>query len=47
MFKAQLETDDAKQKLAMIEDLANGGDAMAQTVRELVAQTIAEMGVVQ
>lgn len=43
MFKAQLETDDAKKQLAMIEDLANGGDVMAQTVRELVADTIAEL----
>lgn len=47
MFKAQLETDDAKKKLAQIEELANSGDAMAQTVRELVAQALAEMGAVQ
>ena len=43
MFKAQLETDDAKKALAQIEQLANGGDAMAQNVRELVAQALAEM----
>ena len=43
MFKAQLETDDAKKALAQIEELANGGDAMAQNVRELVAQALAEM----
>tara|TARA_R110002153_G_scaffold173631_1_gene326413 strand:- start:8275 stop:10410 length:2136 start_codon:yes stop_codon:yes gene_type:complete len=43
MFKAQLETDDAKKALAQIEQLANGGDAMAQNVRELVAETIAEI----
>lgn len=43
MFKAQLETDDAKKALAQIEQLANGGDSMAQNVRELVAETIAEI----
>ena len=43
MFKAQLETDDAKKQLKMIEDLANGGDVMAQTVRELVAESLAEI----
>tara|TARA_R110000737_G_scaffold230580_1_gene244108 strand:+ start:12304 stop:14421 length:2118 start_codon:yes stop_codon:yes gene_type:complete len=43
MFKAQLETDDAKKALAQIEELANSGDAMAQNVRELVAQALAEM----
>jgi hypothetical protein len=43
IFKAQLETDDAKKALAQIEELANGGDAMAQNVRELVAQALAEM----
>lgn len=43
IIKAQLETDDAKEKLAMINDLANGGNKMAQTVRELVAQSIAEI----
>lgn len=43
MLKAQLETEDSKEKLAMINDLANGGNQMAQTVRELVAQAIAEI----
>ena len=43
IFKAQLETDDAKEKLALIDDLANGGDVMAQSVRELVAQALAEL----
>jgi len=43
MFKAQLETDDAKKQLAMIEDLAQGGDVMAKTVRGLVAEAIAEI----
>ena len=43
IFKAQLETDDAKEKLALIDDLASGGDVMAQSVRELVAQALAEL----
>ncbi len=46
-LKAQLETDDAKAKLAMIEDMANGGNGMAQVVRELVAQSIAEIQAAQ
>lgn len=43
MFKAQLETDDAKAKLAMIEQMADSGNATAQMVRELVAEAIAEI----
>jgi hypothetical protein len=43
MFKAQLETTDAKKQLKIIEDLANGGDVMAQKVRELVAESLAEI----
>jgi hypothetical protein len=42
-MEAQLDTDDAKEKLAMIEGKANGGDQAYQEVRELVAQAIAEM----
>lgn len=47
MFKAQLETDDAKKLIAQIDAMAAGGDDLAQTVRELVAQAIAEIGAVQ
>jgi hypothetical protein len=43
MLKAQLETEEAKRKLAMIEDMATGGNQMAQVVRELVAEALAEI----
>ena len=43
IFKAQLETDDAKKLIAQIEELAAGGDNLAQSVRELVAEAIVEI----
>lgn len=43
MVKAQLETEEAQKQLAMIEDMAAGGNQMAQTVRELVADALAEV----
>lgn len=42
-LKAQLETDDAKAKLAQIEQMANGGDQFFGQVREMIAQAIAEL----
>lgn len=47
MLKAQLETEDAKQKLAMIDDLANGGNQFAEVVRNLVAEALAEAQMAQ
>jgi hypothetical protein len=47
MFKAQLETDDAKNMLAKIEGMAKGGDELAETVRSLVAEAIAEIMAMQ
>lgn len=43
MFKAQLETDDAKKLIAQIEEMSAGGDNLAQSVRELVAEAIVEI----
>ncbi|ABV74300.1 hypothetical protein BA3_0015 [Thalassomonas phage BA3] len=43
MLKAQLETEEAQKQLAMIEDMAQGGDVVYQQVRELVAQALAEI----
>lgn len=42
MVKAQLETDDAKAKLKLIEQGAESGDIAYQQVREMVAQALAE-----
>lgn len=43
MLKAQLETEEAQKQLAMIEDMAHGGNAVYQQIRELVAQALAEI----